>query len=274
MLTASRTHDFGKQPLEELAPLLKSRGVEAAQLVLPKGFTQIQSYEDITPEVLDIIKSSFAQNQIKIHILGCYMDLGNPDGQIRKGAVETFKKCLSYGKVLGASLVGTETAYQRLTKAEKKVWFPYMMESIRLLVEEAERVGQNMALEPVYCHPLEDLETTVRVFEEIKSERLKMIFDPANVLEFPEINQGAYWKEWLQALGGKIEAIHMKDFVEGQDREYQPVDLGEGVMEYAEIIRWMKKNNPGIVVVREEMRPESAEKDLHYMKSLWADAGI
>lgn len=269
MLAASRTHDFGKQPLKELAPLLKRKGVEAAQLVLPKGFMEIHSYEDVTPEVLDIIKNSFAQNQIKVHILGCYMDLGNPDWQIRKNAVETFKKCLAYGKILGAEIVGTETAYPRLTKAEKKIWYPCMMDSIRLLVEEAERVGQNMALEPVYSHPLEDLETTVGVFEEMESERLKMIFDPVNVLEFPDIDQGAYWKEWLQALGGKIEAIHMKDFVEGPGGEYRPVDLGEGVVDYTEIVRWMKKNKPDIVIVREEMRPESAEKDLKYIKSLW-----
>lgn len=59
-----------------------------------------------------------------------------------------------------------------------------MMDSVARLVEEAERLDVDMALEPVYWHPLEDLETTVEVFEKMNSNRLKMIFDPANVLEF------------------------------------------------------------------------------------------
>jgi len=272
MLIASRTHDFGKQPIKELAPMLKNIGIDSAQLVLPKGFTEIQSYEDITPEILTAIKQSFEQSQVKIHILGCYMDLGNPDKQVRENAVETFKKCLSYGKIIGADIVGTETAYPRLTKAEKRIWYPYMMDSIARLVEEAEGVGQDMALEPVYWHPLEDLETTIRVFEKMNSRRLKMIFDPANVLEYPEIDQGAYWNEWLQALGKKIAAIHMKDFIEGPNKKYQSVDLGDGVMDYTEILDWTKKHKPDIVVVREEIRPESAKKDISYMKSLWGNS--
>ena len=160
------------------------------------------------------------------------MDLGNPDDEVRKNAVDTFKKCLKFNQILGASIVGTETAYPRLSLEEKKIWHPYMMDSVARLVEEAERLDVDMALEPVYWHPLEDLETTVEVFEKMNSNRLKMIFDPANVLEFPEIDQNAYWKEWLGALGHKIEAIHMKDFVEGPNKEYCPVCLGEGVIRY------------------------------------------
>ncbi|MDF2513941.1 MAG: hypothetical protein K0S04_3807, partial [Herbinix sp.] len=32
MLIAARTHDYGKQPVDGLAALLKSEGIEAAQL--------------------------------------------------------------------------------------------------------------------------------------------------------------------------------------------------------------------------------------------------
>lgn len=269
MLIASRTHDYGRQPLRQLAPLLKSEGIDAAQVVLPKGFQEIESYEEVTPEILDIIRESFHDSGVRIHILGCYMDLGNPDDQIRKYAVSTFKECLSYAKVLGAKIVGTETAYPHLTPDEKKRWKPYMMDSLARLVEEAERVQQDMAIEPVYWHPLADLETTVEVFEKMNSERLRMIFDPANVLKEPQIDQEAYWREWLKMLGDKVEAIHMKDFVESPAKEYQPVALGDGVMDYTEIVKWMKVNKPDIVVVREEMEPRMAQQDIAYMKKLW-----
>lgn len=271
MIIGSRTHDYGKQTIKMLAPLLKREGIGAAQLVLPKGFIEINSYEEITEDHLEMIRRSFEESQVKIHILGCYMDLGNPDAAIREKAVETFKRCLSYGKILNAKIVGTETAYPHLNKDEKKIWYPHMVDSIARLIEAAERVGMDMAIEPVYWHPLEDLETTREIFDKMSSDRLKMIFDPANVLENPDIDQDLYWQEWLSAFGTKIEAIHMKDFTYGANQEYQPQDLGEGVMKYDEIIRWMKKNKPDIVVIREELRPETAAKDIAYMKKIWTE---
>ncbi|MGL5436812.1 MAG: sugar phosphate isomerase/epimerase family protein [Lachnospiraceae bacterium] len=269
MLVGVRSHDYGKQPIAELPALLKSRGLNAAQIVLPKAFTEIHSYEEVTADHLEMIRESFDTHQVKIHILGCYMDLANPDDDVRKAAVETFKTCLSYGKILNAGIVGTETAYPRLSREEKAVWQPYMMDSIARLVEEAERVGMDMAIEPVYCHPLENLEVTCSVFEKMNSARLKMIFDPANVLEFPEINQGEYWNQWLKELGGKVEAMHVKDFTEGPNKEYQPLALGHGVMDYTEIIRWLKMNKPDIVMIREEMNPETDAEDIAYLQKLW-----
>ncbi|MGF6906132.1 sugar phosphate isomerase/epimerase family protein [Fusobacterium sp. PH5-44] len=269
MLIGSRTHDFGRHSIENLPKLLKNNSIEAAQLVLPKGFTDIELYSQVNSDILDKIKKSFADSQVKIHILGCYMDLGNPDNEIRKNAVDTFKKCLSFGKYLGVGVVGTETAYPRLSPNEKKLWYPYMIDSLAQLVTEAEKVGQDMAIEPVYWHPLENLDITIKIFEQFKSRYLKMIFDPANVLEYPEINQGQYWKQWLSALGDKIEAMHMKDFVEGKNREYIPVALGKGVMDYTEIIKWSKINKPNIVVIREELEPQNSIDDIQYIKNLW-----
>lgn len=269
MLIGSRTHDFGRHSVEDLPKLLKNNGIEAAQLVLPKGFTEIESYDQVSSHILDKIKKSFAESQIKIHILGCYMDLGNHDDEIRKNAVDTFKKCLSFGKYLGVGIIGTETAYPRLSADEKKLWYPYMIDSLEQLVKEAEKVGQDMAIEPVYWHPLENLDITTKIFEQFKSKHLKMIFDPANVLQYPEINQSQYWKQWISNLGDKIEAIHMKDFVEGLNKEYIPVPLGEGVMDYSEIIKWLKINKPDIIIIREELEPQNTIKDVQYMKNLW-----
>ena len=96
MLVAARTHDYGKQPVDHLAKLLKSEGIEAAQLVLPKAFSEINSYEEVTPQLVEQIRKNFEEENIKIQILGCYMDLGNPDDEVRKNAVDTFKKCLKF----------------------------------------------------------------------------------------------------------------------------------------------------------------------------------
>ena len=45
----------------------------------------------------------------------------------------------------------------------------------------------------------------------------------------------------------------------------------EGVIRYGEIVKWMKQHKPDIVVVREEMNPETAQKDIAYMRKLWME---
>lgn len=119
-----RAHDYGKMKIEELAQTLHERGYNCAQLALPKAFAEIDSYDDITLAHLDKIRTEFEKHEIEIPVFGCYMDLGNPDDMVREKAVETFKKCLAYNKELGATVVGTETAYPHLSKEEKKIWYP------------------------------------------------------------------------------------------------------------------------------------------------------
>ncbi|MFR8019078.1 MAG: hypothetical protein ACLU7M_06785 [Mediterraneibacter gnavus] len=65
MLVAARTHDYGKQPVDHLAKLLKSEGIEAAQLVLPKAFSEINSYEEVTPQLVEQIRKNLKKKTSK-----------------------------------------------------------------------------------------------------------------------------------------------------------------------------------------------------------------
>ena len=65
MLVAARTHDYGKQPVDHLAKLLKSEGIEAAQLVLPKAFSEINSYDEVTPRLVEQIRRNFEEENVK-----------------------------------------------------------------------------------------------------------------------------------------------------------------------------------------------------------------
>ena len=69
----------------------------------------------------------------------------------------------------------------------------------------------------------------------------------------------------------------MKDFVEGPQKEYCPVLLGEGVIRYDTIIRWLKEHKPDIVIVREELDPSMRQKNWHICGGCGSgaeDAGI
>ena len=263
-----RAHDYGRHEVNKLADILHSEGYRAAQVAIPRAFSEVDSLDDVTEDLLYKIKEAFDRADIEISVLSCYQDLGNPNEEVRKNAVAIFKKCLGYAKICGAKVVGTETSYAHLSKVEKHIWFPYMMESLKELRDEAERVDQWMAIEPVAWHPLEDVETTLEVINELDSNHVKVIFDMANVLERPyEINQIPYWNKCFDMLDPYIETIHLKDFTVGDNGEYIPKLLGEGLMDYSVFTKWLSKHKD-MPVMREEMDPSSATKDIAVMKRL------
>lgn len=265
-----RAHDFGRREIGEMAGLLHDEEYEAAQLALPKAFMGIESYDDITPEKLEQIRTSFEKQNIDIAVFGCYMDLGNPDENVRRYAVDTLKKSMTWAKELGAHVVGTETAYPRLNWELRQQWKPFMMDSILRVMEEAVRVDMPLAIEPVWWHPLEDLETTMEVLEKVgDAAHLRMIFDASNLLKHPETtDQDACLTRWLDAVGDVIDVMHIKDFSLDRRKIYQPEALGAGVMDYTAISRWLEKQEREIYLLREEMNLLFAKEDIAFMRSL------
>lgn len=263
-----RAHDYGRRGIAEMAAVLESQGYQAVQLAIPKAFSSIQSFEGIAEKELYEIAEEFGNRGIEIAVSGCYMDLANPDTSVREEAVKTFKRCLSFSKRIGARLTGSETAYPHLTKFEKQRWFPFMMDSLKRLTEEAERLDTWVGIEPVAWHPLDSAETAAEVIRELKSDHVKIIFDPANVLERPEeVLQEAYWRRCFKELGPYIEAIHLKDFTVTGSGEYCPKLLGEGAMDFGVLKEWLK-GRPDMPLLREEMNPETAMQDIAFMKEL------
>ncbi len=266
-----RAHDYGRFEVKALAQLLKQEGYDAAQLVLPKVFAGVDSYAAIDGRLIETIREEFDRQKIEIAVFGCYMDLANPNQEIRQKAVATFCDCLIWAKELGAGVIGTETAYARLSAKERKEWQPYMLDSIWRILEKANAVDMTLALEPVYWHPLTGLEEVQEVLHKAQDNKhLKLIFDPANLLEFPATtDQDAYWTKWLSAVGEWIEVFHIKDFTVSPAGEYVPRLLGEGVLKYDAIAAWVKANRPDSCLIREEMVPAEAQRDIRFLKEMF-----
>ena len=265
-----RAHDYGKMEPEKLAQVLHEEGYQCAQLALPKVIAGIDSYADITLNHLERIRESFTKWNVDIPVFSCYMDLGNPDPDVRRYALDTMKKCLAYSKEVGAKVVGTETAYPRLTPEAKKIWHPFMMDSIKAAVEEAARLDVKLAIEPVHSHPLQNLETVLEVFDTINDPaHLRMIFDMSNLLPSPDTtDQNKYWNEWLKETGKYIEACHIKDFVLDVNSEYRGTLLGEGVLDYGPLSEWLAQQTKDMYLLREEMDPATAKVDIAFLKKL------
>ena len=64
MKAGVRAHDYGRHGVAEYAALLKNEGYEAVQLAIPKAFTGIGGYEDITEALCEEIRREFEAQKL------------------------------------------------------------------------------------------------------------------------------------------------------------------------------------------------------------------
>lgn len=265
-----RAHDFGRMPATSLAKTVKEAGFEAVQLAPTKAIEGIVGFADITDTRLSEIEAAFNSESLEINVLGCYIEPSVPDAQKRLEQVVFFQKGLSNAKKLGVSIVGTETTHFNVNAGEREREEAYqrLKDSVLRIAEEAERLGVYAGIEPVAEHVLNSAPLARRLLDEVKSERLKIIFDPVNML-LPETisRQDRIFAEFFELLGGDIVALHLKDVII-KDGEKQWSKIGVGEVNYAPVFDWLHENKSDIRVLREGVKMDSYKDDLEAMKRL------
>ncbi len=273
-----RAHDYGKLPPADLAAVLHGKGYTGAQLAMPRGIAGIESFEQISPERLKTIREAFDAAGIEITVLSCYQDLTAPDADARRAAVENVKRTLGYAKILGAKMVGSETAWGAISEEEKAVRRPLMLDSIARITEEAARLDAVFAVESVDVHPLCTPELLRQVLDTAADkEHCKVIFDPVNLFTAQDgrdkAAQAAHWQAWLDVIGDQIGAIHVKDCCIEPDGTKTLTALGVGNMDYTTLTAWLAAHAPETPLIRDEVILREDEADIAYLKKMAAEIG-
>ena len=266
-----RAHDFGRyRSLANQAETIKKAGFDCVQYAPAKAIEGLEHFDAITPEVLHEIKAAFSQHEVEITVLGCYIEPSLLDKSERLDNVRIFNDNLSHAKLLSASIVGTETTGLSInaTSAERESAFARLKDSVQRMAEKAEAVNMLIGIEPVAEHTLNTPALTRRLLDEIDSDKLRVIFDPVNlVLPHTIQEQDRIFTEMLELLGDKIEVMHIKDTVIENDIKAWR-NIGEGVINYSLIFDWLKKNKPSMRLLREDAKMDSYHKDIAAVKAL------
>ena len=268
-----RAHDFGRKSIEEMAACLREYGFMSPQLVFPKAFFEADSFDSITEDMVEHVGEVFSD--FDMAVVGCYQDLSSENEEVRRLAVKRVTGMLDAAKKLGAHCVGSETSHGVFwTREEKEFHVPFMLDSIKRIVEEAVRRDVIFAVEPVNIHPLDSVEMVKRVFSEVGEDRhLRMIFDPSNLLS-PEgmKDQEPLFKCWLQETGTYMDVIHLKDILWNEKGERIQVPLGKGGIDYRFLNQWLKETDRSLYLVREWLNSAYGKEDADFMKRLGTEA--
>lgn len=270
-----RLHDIRKAPLEERLQIAQEQGFLCGHLALSKVITgHSVSDSALTPGFACYLRNLFAKNKLDIAVLGCYLNLANPNVESLRKNQARYLAHIRFASLLGAGVVGTETgavneAYQYEERNHSEEALQIFIENVKPVVKYAEKMGVIFAIEPVFKHIVCNPTRARQVLDEIASPNLQIIFDPVNLLDISNYqNREQIIHEAISLLGKEIAVVHIKDF-RVENNELVSVAAGTGEMDYDEIIRFIKKEKPYVHVTLENTNPENAVGAREYIQGLW-----
>ena len=266
-----RAHDLGRQSEVALPRAVRAAGFESVQLALTKAIDGVDSFADVTPGLLDRVRDSFADAGVEISILGCYIEPSLPNREERLRQVGNFLLGLEHARDLGVSIAGTETTRLEPTlenEARRESLYQLLKDSVLRMAEKAEKTGVEIGIEPVADHTLNTPELARRLLDEVGSDKVKIIFDPVNmILADTAGRQERIYESFFSHLGQDIRIVHVKDIVfEHGEKIWRAI--GRGMVNNSFVFDWLCTNKPDVPILREHARTDSSAADVAAMRAL------
>lgn len=271
-----RAHDMGKYFLKDFPELLdtiKTLDGQCIQLALGKSFIDFNiSKENLNYDLSLYLKNTLKNKDITLSVLGCYINMGNPDSNMRHQEIEKFKYHLNFSKNFPGCIVGTETGclttdytYTPLNDTEKA--FNTFLDTLKTLVKHAEETQTLMAIEGVSKHIVSTPEKMDLALKSVPSDHLKVIFDPVNFLNITNFhNQKEIIEKSFKLFADKIAIIHLKDF-KVEDGIFKVVPIGQGDFDIATLMKCIKKYNLNVDILLENSSIETAKECINFTKN-------
>ena len=272
-----RAHDVAYAPLNELIPNIHNQGFHCMHIALSKSIKEFKpGVETMTPGLAMYIKELCAENKVDIAVLGCYLNLCNPNEEKHKEIVEKYKAYIRFASILGCGVVGTETGavneeykYEPANHSEEAL--QCFIDNLRPIVKYAEQFGVIVAIEPVWKHIVNTVERARKVLDAIDSPNLQIIFDPVNILYVGNIDkQDEIINQAFDLLLKDIAVVHCKDYVVEGD-ELKSIAAGTGGLNYPLLLKKIKEHKPYVHCTLENTVPENAVATREFMEKLYSE---
>lgn len=272
-----RAHDMDEAPFDELVQNISKKGFCCTQLALKKAISEFNvDIEAMTTGMALYTKQLFCDNKVDIAVLGCYLNLAEPDEEKLKQIYKCYEAHIRFASLAGCGMVGTETGavnseyrYELANHTESAL--EVFIKSLSHVVSYAEKMGVIVGIEPVCRHIMSDVKRTRKVLDAINSPNLAVIFDPVNILNIENYNQqDAIIEEAFDILKDEINVIHIKDFIiEDGEMKSRPLTIGNGLLNVPLIMKLAKQYKPYIHILIEDSLPEDVISSKKYIENTY-----
>lgn len=273
-----RLHDTKPGTLEERLAFAKAQGFSCAHVALSKvldDFSMEEAPEKLTEEYARRVRQDFDTSGLECAVLGCYLNLADPDPDRRARTQEIYKAHLRFAAMIGARVVGTETyanPESRFTDPapESEEAFRLLLDSLKPVVRCAEETGAVLAVEPVWYHIISTPERAARMLEELPSDHLQIILDAVNLISPEKADRAEETvRRAVSLLGDRVRILHMKDFVMTPDGKMDACACGLGSMRYGQLLAFAAGRD--LPMTLENTVPENAEEARLHLERIAAE---
>ncbi|MCK9857673.1 sugar phosphate isomerase/epimerase [Paenibacillus sp. ATY16] len=238
-------HLLGTLPYKELAAKIAANGFPYVQLALGKAFSDVDSrLGKLSPGLAQEVGGAFAENGVRIAVLGCYASLVDLDDEVYRHNVDRFKEHLRNARHFGAPIVATEVG--GVTDPERRgEHIDRLNRALEELVEEAERWGVTIGLEAAQGHMIDTAETLAETIERFPSSCVGVVMDPCNLMNPARFeNQDHTIREAFRLLGPRIVSAHVKDLNRAADGTLIETAAGLGELNYPLFFELLEQHKP------------------------------
>lgn len=267
--------DAQYQTLEARAKKAHDEGFSCVHLAFSKVMRGISFDNCALTEGLGLYARRVLANEgLDVAVLGCYLNLAHPDPVKLAQIQSQYYGHLRVASVLGCGVVGTETgAPNEQYKLDANTHTPEalntFMRGLEPIVEEAERRGVSLAIEPVWKHIVCNADCAVQVLRSMGSRNLRIILDPVNLLYTGNAdNADEVIADAIDKLGEHVAVVHLKDFVR-DGTELRSIAAGTGEMRYERILRFIKERKPYIHVTLENTTNDNAVASRKFLQQTY-----
>lgn len=268
-----RMHDAAEGTLKERAGFVRAQGFSCVHLALSKTIDpKLMEPAAATPGLAAQVRHDLGD--IDLAVLGCYLNLTHPDETAYRDILRRYRAHIQLARWMNAGCVGTETGNPNATysydpaRSHTPEALEMFMRRVAPVVECAENFGVTLAIEPVYTHIVHDGKAARKVLDTIRSDNLKIILDPVNLLHPDNVDRrDDVIREAIDLLGDDVVIIHMKDYQRGENKLVS-MACGLGEMDYTDILRFAKYQKPFIQMTMEDTKPDNAEAARLHLEAL------
>ena len=270
-----RLHDTAPGTLRERLEFIRNQGFCCAHVALSKvldHFEMKDAPEKLTEAYAAEVSRDFRDTGTDCAVLGCYLNLADPDAERRARTQEIYRAHLRFAAQIKAGVVGTETYANPDSvfpepAARSEEAFRLFTDSLKTVVHYAEEVDAVLAVEPVYHHIISTPERAERMLEAVSSDHLQIILDAVNLIR-PEDTERAQEivEDAIRRLGDRVRILHMKDLVLQPDGKMRSCACGLGSMRYDRLLAFAKKRD--LPMTLEDTVPDNAEEARLYLERI------
>lgn len=273
-----RLHDTKKLPVEERLADVHNLGFKCGHLAPgPVLCDHSVADEALTPGYAMYLKRLFAKNELDCAVLGCYLNLANPNKEQLARTIHRYQAHIRFASILGCGVVGTETGapnetYTFVPECHGEEALQTFITNLRPVVEYAEKMGVIIGVEPVFRHIVWNPRRARIMLDAINSPNLQIILDPVNLLDISNYEHAnEIIDEAIELLGEDVAVIHIKDY-KIENGQLISVGAGLGQMDYTSLIRFMKDRKPFIHATLEDTTPENNVQCREFIQKLYDEA--